>query len=168
MFSSRVLAAAGALMAAACTPVVMKTPVSGTASATARLVGDWHGDYSSIESGRRGLIAFRLNAGADTADGDVIMQAGDEGEPSAPNASTSWDALRTTHQPLSIRFVFVSNDEVSGALDPYRDPTCGCTLTTTFRGTLRGDVIEGTFRSEGSGFHHLPQSGRWRVKRSAR
>ena len=44
----------------------------------------------------------------------------------------------------------------------------GCTLTTTFRGTLRGDVIEGTFRSEGSEFHHLPQSGRWRVKRSAR
>ena len=37
-----------------------------------------------------------------------------------------------------------------------------------FRGTLRGDVIEGTFRSESSGFHHLPQSGRWRVKRSAR
>ena len=41
----------------------------------------------------------------------------------------------------------------------------GCTLTTTFRGTLKGDVIEGTFRSEGSGMSHIPQTGRWRVKR---
>ena len=32
--------------------------------------------------------------------------------------------------------------------------------------TLRGDVIEGTFRSEGDGFHHLRASGRWSVKRS--
>jgi hypothetical protein len=75
--------------------------------------------------------------------------------------------IRTVHEPLAMRFVFVTSDEVSDVLDPYRDPDCGCTLTTTFRGTLRGDVIEGTFHSEGDGFHHLPASGRWRVKRSA-
>jgi hypothetical protein len=165
---SRTLIVSATALLAACTPAIMKTPVSGMPTATARLVGEWHGDYSGIESGRHGTIAFLLRAGADTAEGDVIMEAGGESDPSAPNAPASWDALRATHQPLSIRFVFVSNDEVSGALNPYRDPNCGCTLTTTFRGTLRGDVIEGTFRSEGDGFHHLPQSGRWRVKRSAR
>ena len=143
----------------------MKTPVSGSRPAVSRLVGEWQGDYSSVESGRRGLITFRLRAGADTAEGDVIMQTRTESEPSAPNVTAARDGVRTTHQALSIRFVFVSETEVSGVLDPYRDPDCGCTLTTTFRGTIKGDVIEGTFHSEGSGMGHIPQDGRWRVKR---
>jgi hypothetical protein len=79
----------------------------------------------------------------------------------------SWDALRTTQQPLSIRFVFVSDSVVTGMLNPYRDPDCGCLLTTTFRGVLRGDEMEGTFHSEGSSNTHIPTNGRWRVKRFA-
>lgn len=160
-----VAAVVAVVFGAACTPVVMKTPVSGPASSVSRLVGDWSGDYSSIESGRRGLISFHLKAGADTAVGDVIMQSSSDADPSVPNASSRTDALRTTHEALSIRFVFVSEHEVSGVLNPYRDPDCGCTLTTTFRGTLKGDVIEGTFHSEGSGMSHIPADGRWRVKR---
>lgn len=140
--------------------------MSGSRPAVAGLVGEWQGDYSSVESGRRGLIAFRLRAGSDTAEGDVIMQSRTQSDPSAPNAApVSWDALRTTQQPLSIRFVYVSETEVSGVLDAYRDPDCGCTLTTTFRGTITGDVIEGTFHSEGTGLGHIPQNGRWRVTR---
>lgn len=166
MFSRRSIVLAAAAAAAACAPVVNKTPVNGPAPAVARLVGEWQGDYSSVQSDRRGLIAFRLRAGADTAEGDVLMQSRTEQDPSAPNAAVSWDAMRTTQQPLTIRFVFASETEVSGVLNPYRDPDCGCTLTTTFRGTIRGDVIEGTFHSEGSGISHLPRDGRWRVKRS--
>lgn len=165
MRSIRLAVFAASLATVACTPVVMKMPVSGPAPAVSRLVGEWQGDYSSVESGRRGIIAFRLRAGADTAEGDVIMQSRVDYDPSAPNASIPWDAMRTTHQQLSIRFVFVSDTEVSGVLNPYRDPDCGCTLTTTFRGKLQGDVIEGTFHSEGSGISHIPQDGRWRVKR---
>jgi hypothetical protein len=166
MFPTRFTVLAAALSVVGCTPVVMKTPVSGPAAAVARLAGEWQGDYSSSESGRRGLIAFRLRAGADTAEGDVIMQSRDESDATAPNVSiVPWDAVRTTHQPLAIRFVFVSDTEVSGVLAPYRDPDCGCMLTTTFRGTLRGDTIEGTFHSEGDGFSHIPADGRWRVKR---
>ena len=157
---------AASLATAACTPVVMKTPVSGPAPAISRLVGEWQGDYSSVESGRRGLIAFRLRAGADTAEGEVIMQSRADYDPSVPNATAvPWDAMRTTQQSLSIRFVFVSESEISGVLNPYRDPDCGCTLTTTFRGKLQGDVIEGTFHSEGSCMSHIPQDGRLRVKR---
>jgi hypothetical protein len=161
----RVALLAAALTAAACAPVINKTPVTGTTPAISRLVGEWQGDYSGTESGRRGLIAFRLRAGADTAEGDIIMQRQPDYDPSAPNAPIHWDAMRATQQQLSIRFVFVSDDEVSGVLNPYRDPDCGCTLTTTFRGRIRGDVIEGTFHSEGSGISHLPQDGRWRVQR---
>jgi len=165
MFSFRI-AVAAAVLGAACTPVIMKTPVSGAPPAVSRLVGDWQGDYSSVESGRRGVISFHLRAGADTAVGEVIMQSLPEADPSSPNVSPAqWDARRTTDEPLSIRFVFVNANEVSGVLNPYRDPQCGCALTTTFRGTITGDVIEGTFHTEGSGISHIPADGRWRVKR---
>lgn len=168
MFSTKFALLGAALIATACTPVVLKTPVSGTPTAVSRLVGDWQGDYTGGESGRRGVITFRLRAGADTAEGDVIMQSRTDADPSAPNAPpVGWESLRTTHEPLSIRFVFVSDSVVTGVLNPYRDPECGCALTTTFRGTLRGDAMEGTFHSEGSSISHIPTDGRWRVKRYA-
>jgi hypothetical protein len=46
---------------------------------------------------------------------------------------------------LRIRFVRVDGGKVSGTLQPYRDPDCGCSVYTTFEGTVEGDVIEGTF-----------------------
>lgn len=163
------LASTVALSIVACTPAISRTPVQGVAADVAQLAGDWQGEYSSGESGRRGLIAFRLRAGADTAEGDVIMQSRSGNDPTVPDAGVvPWESLRTERQPLSIRFVFVSADQVSGVLNPYRDPDCGCTLTTTFRGTVRGNVIEGTFRSEGESASHLPQSGRWQVTRVKR
>ena len=95
------------------------------------------------------------------AEGDVIMALRNMTDPSAPNAARPHDAP----QALSIRFVLVNDTEVTGVLNPYKDPDCGCTLTTTFRGTLRGNTIVGTFHSEGSNFGHIPQDGRWRVKK---
>ena len=168
MFSQRV-AVVAALLGAACAPVVMKTPVSGPSSSVARLVGDWQGQYSSVESGRHGLISFHLKAGADTAQGDVIMQPDVAADPSAPNAPpVASNATQPNDQALSIRFVFVSENEVSGTLNPYRDPTCGCSLTTTFRGTIKGNEIKGTFHSEGNGLWHIPTDGKWSVKRYSR
>jgi hypothetical protein len=154
------------LLTGACSSAISKAPVQGTASDVSQLVGEWQGDYNGGATGRRGLIAFRLRAGADTAEGDVIMQSRGLNDPAIPDAAAvPWESLRTDRQPLSIRFVFVSAGQVSGVLDPYRDPDCGCTLTTTFRGTLRGDVIEGTYHSEGESISHIPQDGQWRVKR---
>ena len=155
-----------ALLGSACAPVTMKTPVSGPAPSVSRLVGDWQGQYDSAESGRRGLISFHLKAGADTAEGDVIMQTSVDNDPVAPNAPSS-HAVQS-EQALSIRFVFVSENEISGTLNPYRDPTCGCALTTTFRGTIKGNEIKGTFHSEGNGFWHMPTDGTWWVKRYTR
>lgn len=168
MFMKPVAAVTLALSAAACTPVILKAPVSGSPTDVSQLVGEWYGDYDSIESGRRGSIAFRLRAGADTAEGDVIMEPRNMTDPSAPDAAIPRDAFGSGKQALSIRFVVVNANQVTGVLDPYKDPDCGCTLTTTFQGTLRGDVIEGTFHSEGSSFGHIPQDGRWRVKRVTR
>lgn len=156
----------GALaLVAGCSPIVSRTPVRGAPQSVARLAGTWEGEYSSDESGRSGTIVFRLRAGADTAEGDVVMGPRGESRASAPETGAVMPHALGSPQLLTIKFVAVSGDVVSGVLDPYRDPACGCTLTTTFRGTLRGDAIEGTFVSEGTGIHHVPQSGRWRVTR---
>ena len=52
---------------------------------------------------------------------------------------------------------------VNGTLDPYADPQSGQRLLTTFSGELKGNTIEGTYRTR------LPsgemQSGRWTVQR---
>jgi len=118
MFPFRI-ALTAAVLGAACTPMILKTPVSGPPPSVSRLVGDWEGEYSSAGSGRRGLIAFHLRAGADTAEGEVIMRSRPDGDPSAPNVPSSpWDAMRSIDEPLSIRFVFVSENEVSGVLNP--------------------------------------------------
>lgn len=151
---------------AGCASVPSPTPVSGNPAAIDQLAGEWEGVYTSAETGRSGSIAFVLRAGSDTAQGDVVMTPRH-----ALDASGSGDrhprATGAAAELLTIRFVFVSDGEVRGVLDPYRDPDCGCTLTTTFRGLVRGDVIEGSFVSEGEGMHHLPARGRWRVVRTA-
>lgn len=157
-----------ALSASGCSAAILKTPIGGTRADIAQLVGNWQGDYESIDSGRRGSITFRLRAGADTAEGDVLMEPRNMTDPSAPDPAIPRDTFGTDRQALAIRFVVVNANQVTGTLEPYKDPDCGCTLTTTFKGTLRGDVIEGTFHSEGSAFGHIPQDGRWRVKRVAR
>lgn len=139
------------LLISACVRAISTVPVRGSEPAVAQLAGRWEGEYSSEETGRGGSITFQLRAGADTAEGQVVM-------------TTRGDA-RSTPDGLTIRFVVVHGDEVSGVLAPYPDPDCGCTLTTTFRGVILADVIEGTFETTGPGFHHPTQRGRWRVVR---
>lgn len=154
------------LLIAGCAPPLARVQVGGTAADLAQLAGEWEGDYTGASSGRGGSIHFRLTAGADTASGEVVMvprgtfealqPARDPGAAAAPRSSLP--------EPLTITFVRVAVGKVTGVLDPYRDPECGCTLTTTFEGTLQGDVIRGTFESRG-GMTHLPQSGTWQVRR---
>lgn len=152
------------LLISACVQAISTVPVRGSEPAVAQLAGKWEGEYSSEETGRGGSITFQLRAGADTAEGEVVMTARDDAR-SAPSA-TARESLGHAGRPdvLTIRFVVAHGDTVSGVLAPYADPDCGCTLTTTFRGGILGDVIEGTFETTGSGFHPT-QRGRWRVVR---
>jgi hypothetical protein len=162
-------AAMSLVVLGACATIVAKTPVQGDSKTLSQLAGEWEGTYTSPETGRSGEILFRLRAGTDTAEGTVVMSGDRMG--AASDAEAKAPALRNpgaASPVLTIRFVQLAGDEVEGALDPYRDPDCGCTLTTTFRGRLTGNVIEGTFASQGSGFFHIPTSGRWRVTRTSR
>lgn len=159
--------AAAAAVSMACTPSPpAPVPVSAP-SGTGGLVGEWAGEYESPAVGRAGSIVFHLDAGRDTARGDVVMvprgsQAALQRAPAEPGT-----VVRASSAPqvLTIRFVRVEGDRVNGALDPYVDPACGCRVFTAFEGTLAGDRLRGTFVTHGepSG----PVNGTWSVERRA-
>jgi hypothetical protein len=134
-----------ALLAGACVGVQPPVPVSGD---VASLTGEWEGTYSSAQSGRRGNIFFRLEAGRDTARGDIVMYPVGYPVATAPwDPSNPADPNRPSAEVLTITFVQAVAGTVTGRLDPYRDPQCGCSLTTTFIGKLQGDTLSGTFTS---------------------
>jgi len=151
--------------ATACQGPQPPVPVSGDVM---MLAGRWEGEYGSRESGRAGSILFTLAAGADTAHGDVIMvprewelpptsRGGDPDLPVRP--------LGPGPQAIAIAFVRAADRMVEGRLAPYRDPECGCLLTTMFRGRLTDpDRLEGTFISL-HGESGRETKGWWRATR---
>lgn len=140
-------------------------PLMGTAADLNALAGHWNGTYQADGGGRSGTIAFNLQAGRDTAFGDVIMvpvawtAGGERGERAAGRVTEV-----TPPRALSIKFVRVAGDRVSGQLDPYHDPECGCHLLTVFEGRLEGKEFRGTYITyhEESG-HKV--TGTWQAKR---
>lgn len=153
----------GALLAA-CGGAQTPVPLIGPARDVAALAGDWAGDYSSAMSGRSGSISFTLRAQGDSAFGDVVMIPTGLNRPLDPWRVQAND-LQTRAQPevLTIKFVRVLHDTVSGRLAPYADPQTGVRLSTSFVGALKGNTITGTYTT------FLPsgetQTGRWTVQR---
>jgi len=158
-----------ATLAMACSARQEAVPVVGTASDLEPLAGEWVGEYSSVESGRSGSITFTLAASGDTAHGDVVMIPRGANQPLRPAEPGDPDVVgaRSVPEVLTIKFVRVTGNRVSGSLVPYRDPDCGCPLSTTFEGSLKGDVIEGTFESR-HGQTNAVLRGRWKVTRTPR
>ncbi len=159
-FLSLSLLAAGGACSSAPPPV----PVVAEAADLAQLAGEWSGAYDSPASGRRGTIVFRLEAGADTAYGDVTMIPRGWTRPLGP-AEDPAAAAREAPIPetLRIRFVRVEGGVVTGTLEPYRDPDCGCPVYTIFTGRVKEDVIEGSFTAHPG--HGPPYQGSWRARR---
>jgi hypothetical protein len=140
-------------------------PVIGAPGDVMALAGEWDGTYEADDGSRGGSIDFHLQAGKDTATGDVLMVPSDWGRPvEAYDRPSGAVAEGTPPRTLTIRFVRVQGGQVSGRLDPYRDPSCGCRLLTTFRGNLKGNKLSGTYES-----HHEETgrdvTGKWRAER---
>jgi hypothetical protein len=141
----------------ACATTQLKVPVGGDVSV---LAGRWEGDFSSRDGRRTGSIMFDLRAGRDTAYGDVLLVP--EG---LQRQNQTRDDVHVAPELIAIRFVMVRDDLVRGTLEPYRDPSCGCRLHTVFSGTLKGSIIEGTYRT-----YHVDtretHEGSWLVRRT--
>lgn len=152
--------AAIALIAAACAANPSPVHVVGGRNEIGTLAGEWTGEYTSVETGRSGSISFTLRAGTDTAFGDVVMipraLAPVPSETRVPSGATP-----TAPKVLTISFVRVSTNVVSGTLEPYPSPDCGCTLSTVFQGTIKGDRIEGKFTTIHSDHMAPQQQGTW-------
>jgi hypothetical protein len=129
-----------------------------------RLVGEWEGRYMGARHSRSGSIAFTLVAGENHAHGDVLMipEGAERGYSRYPGRGL--EPSTSSSQTLTIRFVRASGGSVTGSLDPYWDPDGRCTAYATFRGSVRGDLMEGTFTSTcDNGL--VPAMGRWKVVR---
>jgi hypothetical protein len=151
----------------ACAANPSPIPIAGSTRELSALVGEWVGEYQSPETGRAGTISFKLEAGRDTAFGRVIMVPADITGIRADSSKEVPPAIAGISQVLTIRFVRVSGDTISGMIDPYSSPDCNCALRTTFRGEMRPDRIAGTFRTQHSGSEHSSQSGTWVVRRKS-
>ena len=124
--------------------------------------GKWRGEYRSPELGRSGSIVFRFADESDVAYGDVAM-----GVPMNDTYTLAGDAPpvrpRFRSEILKIRFVSIVNGEIFGVLEPYTDPSCECTVRTTFTGRFDGSSsIRGTF-STTSPLSSSTKTGTWKV-----
>jgi len=151
-----------------CAGNVPPARVIGTHADLITLGGTWEGDYEVTDGTiRRGTIYLELAAERDTARGYVLMSVmqARNGHIAKPEGMPS--PAMPYSETLSIKFVRVTGNVITGVLDPYRDPVCGCVLTTTFSGQLRADEITGQFRvrhSDGL----LREAGNWRASRKNR
>ena len=166
-----IMLALAAITAAGCGYRPNPIPLRASVDDLTPLQGEWTGSYTSSETGRTGSISFTLEAGADIAYGEVVMTPGPRTAPitrTIDAASQGRDAIYGVPEVLTIAFVRVDHDRVSGKLDAYRDPTCGCMVVTTFTGQLRSTtVLEGTYVTAATELLS-PQTGTWRVTRVRR
>jgi hypothetical protein len=154
------------IAAAGCSWRRTPVPILDESGSTALLVGSWSGEYSSRETGRRGSISFDLESEKDTAYCDIVMTPKVQNVRVAAGQAPEFPVVTVPAPatPLKIRFIRLGENRVSGTLDPYTDPDCGCTVNTTFEGTFQGPgVIEGTYVTRGAG--HDAATGKWKVTR---
>jgi hypothetical protein len=126
------------------------------------LVGVWRGEYTNLTAGRSGTIAFTLRAGEAAASGNVVMI------PSSGHDSLSSPAA-VERSVLKIRFIRKEGRKVTGSLDPFHDPNCGCRVVTTFEGAFTDSrTIEGTFTTVPVEAGPRVTGGKWKVTRVKR
>lgn len=128
------------------------------------LVGQWRGGFVSNVPGRSGTIAFTLRAGESAASGNVVLfQRPDSLLTPEERALLSNVPERTV---LKIHFLRKEGGSVNGALDPYHDPECDCTVTSTFQGTFTNPTtIEGNYTTVRAKPGTDIIRGRWKVTR---
>ena len=160
----RILIGAVALLVGGCHFQPTPVPVSGEQRSILALAGTWVGTYRGFETGRTGSITFTIRSTADSAFGDVLMEA----PPGVPVVQPADDPrVHQLHarssRLLAIRFVDIYGGAVEGAMEAYIAPDCECEVYTRFTGRVDGETIRGTFLTQGKLIS--PQKGEWVVTR---
>jgi hypothetical protein len=133
------------------------------------LVGEWRGNYSSAETGRKGTIAFTLRAGESSASGNIVMIPRSDSLLTAADEERVTNVATSENSRLTINFLRKESGNLSGTLSPYLDPDCRCPVTTTFQGTFKdARTIEGTFSTVPSQPGRSVTGGTWKVTRVKR
>jgi hypothetical protein len=164
---TKVFILAVALSSTACgwrrTPV----PVISDTGSAALLVGTWEGGYNSTETGRSGSISFELASEKDTAWCDVTMIPAVQNLriSTEPGAQLPAGRQAPLPEPLKVRFIRLGGGLITGTLEPYVDPDCSCTVSTTFEARFSGgNKIEGTYTTTGRD-SRSSTNGKWKVTR---
>ncbi len=121
----------------------------------------WEGSYRG-GSTQRGTLALRLEQ---TATGSVAGEVTWQARPArgvAPGARHGG--------PVAVRVplaeAHVAAERVVLVTDAYFDPACGCTVSSTFTGQVRGDTLSGQFVTQGAATA-AGARGRWLAVRRA-
>ena len=128
------------------------------------LVGQWRGNFISSRPGRSGTIAFTLRAGESAASGGVVLFQ----KPDSLLTPEERELMANVPERtvLKIHFLRKEGGSVNGSLDPYRDPECDCTVTSTFQGVFTNPTtIEGEYTTVRAKPGTDIIRGRWRVTR---
>ena len=155
-----------ALLACARPPAGAPVPVEGGAGELAALAGSWSGRYWSDRGQGKGhgTIVFHLEAGADTARGEVEMTL-------APalhlygEAAEEQELARRPCTTIDIAVVRLESGMIRGTLAPYWSPACDCRVVTVFEGARAGERITGTFVTRAEAGGAVLSTGKWRVDR---
>lgn len=117
--------------------------VVGTAADRRQLAGSWSGTFETPDHTHDGTIQFDIDASGSKGDGSVL--------------------LTTQDTRLRVIYVRISGADIAGAIEPYFDKVCNCTVYSTFNGKLEPSTIRGEFLMKPrSG---PPIVGTWSVKR---
>ena len=129
------------------------------------LVGQWSGDFVSSQPGRTGTIAFTLRAGESAASGNVVLFQ----KPDSLLTPEEREMMANVPERtvLKIHFLRKEHGSVNGALDPYHEAECDCTVTTNFQGTFTNPTtIEGDYTTVRAKPGIDIIRGKWRVTRT--
>ena len=167
--ASSIIVAGLAASAIACASHPPSTEVTASDFDLNPLVGEWRGDYSSAQTGRQGTVAFTLGAGESSASGNIVMIPRADSLLSPAERELVTNVSAPGRSVLTIHFVRKEGGNLSGTLEPYRDPDCDCPVTTTFQGSFRdARTIEGTFSTVPSEPGRSVTGGTWKVSRVKR
>ncbi len=136
-----------AIALSACAPMP-RVALEATPADVEMLAGEWRGEYESAALGRRGRIAFKLDAHSEEAYGSVTLVPAGKRTSYSPETYDDYEE-NNAHQGsaglLTIKFIRADDGSIVGMLDRYWDPDRQCYAISVFRGHIGRGIVEGTF-----------------------